>query len=77
MEHFTSFEDISKKYPINDIVDIQLNNCSRQIYREATNDYYDTHDKEIKIIKCIKYEYDGKFWYPIFKTEYFFQYEKC
>ena len=29
MEYFTSFEEISNKYPINDIVDMQLNNCSR------------------------------------------------
>ena len=77
MEYFTSFEEISNKYPINDIVDMQLNNCSRQIYREATNDYYYTHDKEVKITRCIKYEYDGKFWYPKFKTEYIVQYEEC
>lgn len=77
MEYFTSFEEISNKYPINDIVDMQLTNCSRQIYREATNDYYYSHDKQVKIIQCYKYEYDGKFWYPKFKTEYLFQYEKC
>ena len=77
MERFTSLEEISNKYPINDIVDMQLTNCSRQIYRETTNDYYYSHDKQIKITRCNKYEYDGKFWYPKFKTEYFFQYEKC
>lgn len=77
MEYFTSFEDMSSKYPINSIVNIQLRNFSRQMYREETNDYYYSHDKEIKIIRCIKYEYDGKFWYPKFKTEYIFQYEEC
>lgn len=77
MEYFTSFEEISNKYPINDIVDMQLTNCSRQIYREATNDYYYSYDKQVKITRCVKYEYDGKFWYPRFKTTYVFQYEKC
>lgn len=76
-EKFTSFKEISEKYPINFITNIQSKEDSRLLWREENKSYYRTHDKTQIITKCIKYEYDGNFWYPIFKTEYTFQYEEC